>query len=63
MLISRPVGSDVQKGETVLEKGTILGSSEIGIAAAVGVKKLNVFEPPQVAVLSTGNEVGCVWLC
>ena len=53
----RTVGSDIEKDETVLERGTLLGPSEIGLAAAVGVNKINVYRTPHVAVLSTGNEV------
>lgn len=53
----RTIGSDIEKDETVLERGTLLGPSEIGLAAAVGVNKINVYKTPRVAVLSTGNEV------
>jgi molybdenum cofactor synthesis domain-containing protein len=50
-------GSDIQKGETVLKAGTVLGSSEIGVLAALGATKAKVFKVPAVAVLSTGGEV------
>lgn len=53
----RSVGSDISEGETVLERGTLLGPSEIGLAASVGMEKMNVVKTPVVAVLSTGNEV------
>ena len=53
----RTVGSDIEKDETVLEGGTLLGPSEIGLAAAVGINKISVYKTPHVAVLSTGNEV------
>ena len=53
----RPVGFDVKKGDIILEKGIVIGASEIGIAAGAGVNKLSVYESPRVAVLSTGNEV------
>jgi molybdenum cofactor synthesis domain-containing protein len=50
-------GADIRKGETVLKKGRILGSSEIGVLAALGITKARVFRVPVVAVLSTGAEV------
>ena len=50
-------GADIRKGETVLKTGRILGSSEIGVLAALGLTKVRVFRVPVVAVLSTGAEV------
>ncbi len=50
-------GSDIKKGEVVLQKGQILGSSEIGVIAALGLTKVKVLKIPIVAVLSTGGEV------
>jgi molybdenum cofactor synthesis domain-containing protein len=50
-------GSDIKKGEAVLKKGQVLGSSEIGVLAALGLTKVKVSRIPMVAVLSTGGEV------
>jgi molybdenum cofactor synthesis domain-containing protein len=50
-------GTDIKKGETVLKAGQILGASEIGVLAALGLTKVKVFKVPVVAVLSTGAEV------
>jgi len=50
-------GADIQKGETVLKKGQLLGSREIGVLAAVGLKKTKVYGIPRVAVFSTGTEI------
>jgi putative molybdopterin biosynthesis protein len=50
-------GSDIKKGEAVLKKGQVLGSSEIGVLAALGLTKIKVSRIPMVAVLSTGSEV------
>ncbi len=50
-------GTDIKKGETVLEAGQVLGASEIGVLAALGLTKVKVFKIPVVAVLSTGGEV------
>jgi molybdenum cofactor synthesis domain-containing protein len=50
-------GTDIKKGETVLKAGQVLGASEIGVLAALGLTKVKVFKIPVVAVLSTGAEV------
>lgn len=50
-------GSDIKKDELVLEAGRLLGSREIGVLAAIGKEKVNVYAVPHVAVLSTGAEV------
>jgi putative molybdopterin biosynthesis protein len=66
VLVHRPVsigenmmaaGSDIRKNETVLKKGRILGSREIGVLAAIGLTEVCVYRRPKVAVLSTGAEV------
>ncbi len=50
-------GSDIKKDAVVLRKGQLLGSSEIGVMAALGLTKVRVLRYPIVAVLSTGGEV------
>ena len=50
-------GSDIRKGELVLKKGTVLSSHEIGILAAIGKARVEVFKRPKVAILSTGAEI------
>ncbi|NWG11676.1 molybdopterin molybdenumtransferase MoeA [Candidatus Bathyarchaeota archaeon] len=50
-------GSDIKKGEKILSAGQLLGSSEVGVLAALGLAKVKVYAVPRVAVLSTGAEV------
>ena len=50
-------GSDIKAGETVLTEGQVLGASEIGVLAALGLTKAKAYKPPMVAVLSTGGEI------
>jgi putative molybdopterin biosynthesis protein len=50
-------GADIKKGEKILEAGQLLGSREIGVLAALGMAKVDVYASPRVAVLSTGTEV------
>mmetsp|Transcript_20172 Transcript_20172/g.22437 ORF Transcript_20172/g.22437 Transcript_20172/m.22437 type:complete len:416 (-) Transcript_20172:21-1268(-) len=53
----RQIGSDIQKGQTVLEKGERLGPAEIGLLATVGAAKVSVFKTPVIALISTGDEL------
>src|SRR5436190_5735685 len=50
-------GTDIAKGETVLRAGQLLTSREIGVLAALGRADVPVYRRPQVAILSTGNEI------
>jgi len=50
-------GTDIAKGETILRRGTLLTSREIGVLAAVGLAEVDVYRRPRVAILSTGNEI------
>ncbi|MDR2699446.1 MAG: molybdopterin molybdotransferase MoeA [Nitrososphaerota archaeon] len=50
-------GSDIKSGETILHAGKVLGASEIGALAALGLTKIRCIKPLIVAVLSIGNEI------
>jgi putative molybdopterin biosynthesis protein len=50
-------GSDIARGETLLRRGTKIGSREIGMLAACGLAQIDVVRRPKVAVLSTGDEL------
>jgi putative molybdopterin biosynthesis protein len=50
-------GSDIARGETLLRRGTRIGSREVGMLAACGLADVEVIGRPRVAVLSTGNEL------
>src|SRR3990172_6870729 len=49
-------GSDIMAGERVLKKGTVLGSREIGVLAAIGMRTVKVYVL-NVGIVSTGNEL------
>jgi molybdopterin molybdotransferase len=53
----RRAGGDVAAGDEVLAAGTVLGSAQLGIAAAVGHPELPVRRRVRVLVLSTGSEL------
>lgn len=50
-------GSDIKKGDTILKKGQTLSSWEIGVLAALGLAKVEMYKRPKVAVISTGPEI------
>lgn len=51
------LGSDIQQGDTVLKQGVVLSSRELGVIAALGQDRVEVFRRPKVAILSTGAEI------
>ena len=53
----RPVGSDIAEGARVLEAGSPIGPSEIGLLASLGIDPVTVFKRPRVSVISTGDEL------
>lgn len=64
--ISRPVhagfdialaGEDIKEGETVLKQGTLLSPSKIGVLAALGLRRVEVYAKPSVAIMPTGDEI------
>ncbi len=50
-------GEDLEKEETIFCKGHRLRPQDIGLLAGMGFQKVLVFEPPKVAVISTGDEL------
>jgi molybdopterin molybdotransferase len=53
----RVQGEDVAKGELVIAAGTVLRPAEINMLASFGYRTAAVFRRPQVAILSTGDEL------
>jgi molybdopterin molybdotransferase len=52
-----PRGAEARAGQPLLKRGHRLDHAAIAIAASVGKSHLQVFRKPQVAVLSTGDEL------
>ena len=50
-------GSDVKKGQTILEENILLNPPKIGVIAAQGIDKVEVYKKPKVGIISTGNEL------
>lgn len=53
----RRAGEDMQVGETLLTKGTLLTPFHIGLLAASGYHEIPVTRKLKVAIMSTGNEL------
>ena len=53
----RPAGQDAEKGEAVVEAGTVLTPGRIGMAAAAGAEELCVARRPTVGLVITGDEL------
>lgn len=52
-----PAGTDIQEGERVLSKLTLLTSRELGVLAAMGFDSISVVKKPRIAIFSSGDEV------
>ena len=53
----RPVGQDIQAGQLILTRGTVLDPADLGLLATVGKTEISVYRRPRVAVMSTGDEI------
>ncbi|MEK8036630.1 MAG: gephyrin-like molybdotransferase Glp [candidate division NC10 bacterium] len=53
----RPRGEDMRAGDSVLERGRVLGPAEIGLLATLGHQPVRVVRRPVVGILSTGDEL------
>ena len=50
-------GAEARNGATLLERGQVLNEAAVGVAASVGKSRVEVYRRPQVAVLTTGDEI------
>jgi len=50
-------GADIEAGQTTLKPGDLLTPGRLGALAAIGAPDVEVFAKPEVAILSTGNEI------
>ncbi|EWC59703.1 Molybdopterin biosynthesis protein MoeA [Actinokineospora spheciospongiae] len=53
----RRTGEDVQTGDVAVRRGSIIGSAQVGLLAAVGKSKVLVYPRPRVSVISVGDEL------
>ncbi len=53
-------GSDIMAGELLVRAKSKITTREAGLLAACGIGKVKVYKMPEVAIISTGNEL-CRW--
>lgn len=53
----RPKGSEVKAGVAAMQEGTFLSPAAIGFLAGIGKDRVEVYNPPAIAVILTGNEL------
>ena len=53
----RPLGEQVLKEQTALDKGTKLTTAAIAFLTSLGITKVTVFQKPSIAIVVTGNEL------
>lgn len=50
-------GEDIRENQVILEAGRTIRASEIGVLASTGLTEIEVFRRPNIAILSTGDEI------
>lgn len=50
-------GEDYKKGDILLKKGSVLDGISVAMLASLGMKEAEVYRLPNIAVISTGDEV------
>jgi molybdopterin molybdotransferase len=53
----RWAGEDLRRGEAVVRRGAVLRPAEIGVLASIGRTHVSVVRRPNVAIVSTGDEL------
>ena len=53
----RPRGQDVKKGQIIFSAGHRIMPKDLGLIASVGISRLDIFRPLEIAIISTGNEL------
>ena len=53
----RAAGEDIEPGQVVLARGTVVGPADVGVLASLGRSSVLVHQRPRVAILSTGSEL------
>jgi len=52
-----PTGSQLRKGEVIIEKGEMLNPAKIGLLTSAGITCVPVYEKPHVIFIPTGDEL------
>lgn len=52
----RWAGEQLRKGDTALQKGTVIGAAAVGFLASLGIRQVEVHRKPIVHIIVTGDE-------
>ncbi|MCV4230431.1 molybdopterin molybdotransferase MoeA [Virgibacillus sp. LDC1] len=52
-----PLGFELQEGDLILRRGTLIGPGEISVLATFGIHQVEVYRQPVVGIFSTGTEL------
>jgi len=52
-----PAGRDISKNKLLFKKGHLIRTQDISVLNFVGIKKVNIFKKPKVAIIATGSEL------
>jgi len=50
-------GEEAKNGNTLVAKNTVVNPAVIGLASSLGMTKLKIYAPPEIAIIITGDEV------
>lgn len=50
-------GEDIEKNVLMVSRGQLIRPQEIGLLAAFGIQRVNVFKIPVIGIISTGDEI------
>lgn len=53
----RPMGQDIQAGQSVLQAGQRLRPQDLGLCASLGITQVTVYRPLKIAILVSGDEL------
>ncbi len=53
----RPRGSEIKKGELLLQKGACLSAPLLGLLASIGLPKVSIYPSPVTTIIATGKEL------
>ncbi len=53
----RPAGEDYQRGDVLAKRGTAIKPALLGVLASTGIREVSAFRRPQVAIISSGDEL------
>jgi len=52
-----PAGKEISKNKLLFKKGHLIRTQDIALLNLIGIKKINIFKKPKVAIIPTGSEL------